>query len=123
MVLNIFLSFVGAATAVSFLTILALFSLWVCVSAPLVFIGSYFGLRADKVQVPTKTNQIARVVPEVPVACQFNCHDLLGGILPFGSVCIELAFIMSALWLHQIYYVMGFLLAVLVDSRLPRVLK
>jgi len=38
---------------------------------------------------------------------------LLGGILPFGSVCIELAFIMSALWLHQIYYVMGFLLAVL----------
>jgi transmembrane 9 superfamily protein 2/4 len=37
----------------------------------------------------------------------------MGGILPFGSVCIELAFIMSALWLHQIYYVMGFLLAVL----------
>ena len=32
----------------------------------------------------------------------------MGGILPFGSVCIELFFIMSALWLHQIYYVMGF---------------
>jgi transmembrane 9 superfamily protein 2/4 len=113
MVLNLFLSFVGAATAVSFLTIVALFALWTCVSAPLVFIGSYFGLRANKVDVPTKTNQIARVVPEVPWHVQPIVTTFLGGILPFGSVCIELAFIMSALWLHQIYYVMGFLLAVL----------
>merc|ERR1711965_1074687 len=36
-----------------------------------------------------------------------------GGILPFGAVCIELFFIMSALWLHQIYYVFGFLMIVL----------
>ena len=34
-------------------------------------------------------------------------------MLPFGAVCIELFFIMSALWLHQIYYVFGFLVAVL----------
>lgn len=26
----------------------------------------------------------------------------LGGILPFGAVCIELFFIMSALWMHQV---------------------
>lgn len=26
----------------------------------------------------------------------------LGGVLPFGAVCIELFFIMSALWLHQV---------------------
>ena len=26
----------------------------------------------------------------------------LGGILPFGAVCIELFFIMSAMWLHQV---------------------
>lgn len=31
----------------------------------------------------------------------------LGGILPFGAVCIELFFIMSALWLHQFYYIFG----------------
>lgn len=28
----------------------------------------------------------------------------LGGVLPFGAVCIELFFIMSALWLHQVLY-------------------
>lgn len=113
-ILNIFLSFAGAATAVSFLTILALFALWICVSAPLVFVGSYFGLRANKMEIPVKTNQIARVVPDTP----WHVHPLvtitLGGVLPFGSVCIELAFIMSALWLHQIYYVMGFLLVVVI---------
>jgi transmembrane 9 superfamily member 2/4 len=112
-VLNIFLSMAGAATAVSFLTIIALFALWCCVSAPLVFVGSYFGLRADKIEVPVKTNQIARVVPDLPWHVHPFITVTLGGILPFGSVCIELAFIMSALWLHQIYYVMGFLLVVL----------
>jgi transmembrane 9 superfamily member 2/4 len=113
MVLNVFLSIAGAATAVSFLTIIAIFALWCCVCTPLVFIGAYAGLRADKIEVPTKTNQIARVVPELPWHVNPIVTIVLGGILPFGSVCIELAFIMSAMWLHQIYYVMGFLLAVL----------
>ena len=112
-VLNVFLSFAGAATAVSFLTIICLFLLWVCVSAPLVFFGAYFGLKEEKIECPVKTNQIARVVPPLPCYAEPRFTFIMGGLLPFGSVCIELAFIMSALWLHQIYYVMGFLLAVL----------
>lgn len=112
-VLNICLSVAGAATAVSFWLLLAIFALWVCVSAPLVFLGSYLGFRAQKIEVPTKTNQIARVVPKMPWYSTPPVSFLMGGILPFGSVCIELFFIMNALWLHQIYYVMGFLLAVL----------
>jgi transmembrane 9 superfamily protein 2/4 len=39
---------------------------------------------------------------------------LLGGILPFGAVSVELFFIMSALWLHQIYYIFGFLFLVMI---------
>ena len=38
---------------------------------------------------------------------------LIGGILPFGAVFIELFFILSSIWLHQFYYVFGFLLLVL----------
>lgn len=112
-VLNVFLSAAGAATAVSFLTIMVLFLLWVCISAPLVFVGAFVGLKASAIEVPTKTNQIARIVPETSLHMSGIVTMFMGGILPFGSVCIELAFIMSALWLHQIYYVMGFLLAVL----------
>lgn len=113
MLLNIWLSFAGAATAVSFFTIIKLFLLWVCVSTPLVFIGGFVGFKMERFETPTKTNQIARIVPPLPWHVQSQYTIPMGGILPFGSVCIELAFIMSALWLHQIYYVMGFLLAVL----------
>ena len=40
--------------------------------------------------------------------------SLIGGILPFGAVSVELYFIMSALWLHQIYYIFGFLFLVMI---------
>jgi len=112
-ILNIFLHFAGAATAVHFFTLLAIFGLWIAISTPMVFIGSFFGFRAEKLQVPVKVNQISRYVPELPWYANPPASYLLGGILPFGSVCIELFFIMSALWLHQIYYMMGFLLVVL----------
>ncbi|GAX11113.1 hypothetical protein FisN_9Hh204 [Fistulifera solaris] len=113
-VLNMLLGLRGASTAVSFLTLLGIFALWVCVSSPLVFVGSFFGYRADRVEIPSKVNQIARVIPDSPWYSTPPLSYFLGGILPFGSVCIELFFIMSALWLHQIYYVMGFLLTVLI---------
>lgn len=114
-VLNIFLHIVGAATAVHFLTLLAILGLWIAISTPMVFVGSFFGFRAEKISVPAKVNQMARYIPEenVPWYTSPPVSYLLGGLLPFGSVCIELFFIMSALWLHQIYYMMGFLLVVL----------
>merc|ERR1712157_182674 len=71
------------------------------------------GFRAPKIEVPTKTNQISRFIPEAPWHCKLPYSMVLGGILPFGSVCIEMFFILGALWLHQIYYVVGFLLLVI----------
>jgi len=111
-ILNIFLGFAGASTSVSFLNIVAIFALWIFVSTPLVFLGSYLGFQAEKFSIPTKVTKIARQIPEGPIYSQMPYSILLGGILPFGAVCIELFFIMSALWLHQIYYVMGFLLVI-----------
>lgn len=40
----------------------------------------------------------------------FSC--LVGGILPFGAVFIELFFILTSMWLHTFYYIFGFLAAV-----------
>ncbi len=39
---------------------------------------------------------------------------MFGGILPFGAVSVELYFMMSALWLHQLYYIFGFLFLVMI---------
>jgi len=112
--LDVLLSFQGAATAVSIWTIMILFLLWLFVSTPLVFVGSYYGFSAKKIEAPARTNQIARIVPEIAWYLRFPFSFLIGGILPFGNVCIEVYFILGALWLHQIYYVMGFLFSVMV---------
>ncbi|CAM9124637.1 unnamed protein product [Ectocarpus sp. 4 AP-2014] len=90
----------------------SLLFLWFFVCAPLVFVGSYFGFRAETYTIPVRVNQIARHVPGQLWYTNPMFAIALGGVLPFGAVCIELFFIMSALWLHQIYYVFGFLYVV-----------
>jgi transmembrane 9 superfamily protein 2/4 len=39
---------------------------------------------------------------------------MFAGVLPFGAVSVELFFIMSAIWLHQIYYFFAFLFLVMI---------
>ena len=34
----------------------------------------------------------------------------LGGVLPFGSIFIEMYFIFTSFWAYKIYYVYGFML-------------
>jgi len=99
----------GSSTAVPFGTFVGLLLMWLGVSAPLVLLGSYWGFKAPAISLPVRINQIARHIPEQSFYASTIFSAILGGVLPFGAVCIELFFIMSALWLHQIYYVFGFL--------------
>ena len=39
---------------------------------------------------------------------------LVGGILPFGSIFIEMYFIFTSFWAYKIYYVYGFMLLVFI---------
>jgi transmembrane 9 superfamily protein 2/4 len=104
----------GSSSAMSFSTFFILMLLWFGISTPLVFLGSYFGKKEhNQIEVPVPVKQIHRVIPDQVWYTHPLFSILLGGILPFGAVCIELFFIMSALWLDQIYYVFGFLFIVL----------
>jgi len=107
--LNIFLSFVGAATTVSFWVIILVFLLWACVSSPLVFLGSFFGFKAEVVSVPTRTNQIARVIPMQNQLVLSHLISLVLGGLPFSTICIEVYYILNAIWLDEFYYLMGYI--------------
>jgi transmembrane 9 superfamily protein 2/4 len=112
-VLNLFVWGTGSSGAVPFLTLVALVLMWLGISTPLVFVGAYFGLKAPTIATPTRVNVIARTVPEQLWYMQPLYVVLAGGILPFGAVFIELFFIMSSIWLHQVYYLFGFLVMVL----------
>jgi len=37
---------------------------------------------------------------------------MIGGLLPFGAVFIELFFILSSIWLNRVYFLFGFLFIV-----------
>jgi transmembrane 9 superfamily protein 2/4 len=101
--INGFVMFQGSSAFAPFGTLLSVLFLWLGVSTPLVFIGSYFGFKRETITVPVRTNQISRHIPDQVWYTHPLFSIVLGGVLPFGAVCIELFFIMSALWLHQVY--------------------
>ncbi|KAJ3074413.1 hypothetical protein HDU98_011290 [Podochytrium sp. JEL0797] len=111
-ILNFFLIGAKSSGAVPFLTILSLFSLWILVSAPLCFVGAYFGFKKARIEYPVRVNQIPRQIPEQVFYRKPVVAALLGGILPFGAIFIELYFIMNSIWFHKVYYVFGFLFLV-----------
>jgi transmembrane 9 superfamily protein 2/4 len=113
-VLNLLIWGQKSSGAVPFTTMFALLVLWFGVSVPLVFFGAYAGFKRPVIELPVRTNPIPRRVPEQPWYSKPLFTSLVGGILPFGAVFTELFFIMSSLWLHQFYYLFGFLALVLV---------
>ncbi|CDS37620.1 Nonaspanin TM9SF [Echinococcus multilocularis] len=112
--INIFLWAKGSSAALPFTTILSILSLWLLVSLPLVFIGFFFGVRKRPYEQPVRTNQIPRAIPDRKMHQNIFITTMLCGLLPFGSVFIELFFIFNALWNRQIYYLFGFLFIVFV---------
>merc|ERR1739838_838063 len=113
-VLNLLIWGQKSSGAVPFSTLFAVLCLWFGISVPLVFLGAYYGFRKPNIELPVRTNQIPRQVPEQPWFIQPVFTSLVGGVLPFGAVFTELFFIMSSLWQHQFYYLFGFLALVLV---------
>jgi len=93
-------------------TLLALCFLWFGISVPLVFLGSYFGIKKPPFEEPVRTNRIPRQIPQQEWYMNPVFSIIIGGVLPFGAVFIELFFILSSMWLHQFYYMFGFLLIV-----------
>jgi hypothetical protein len=75
MILNIFLGFTGADTSVSIFTVIGVFLLWTCVSASLVFVGSYFGFCLGTFEVSTKTNHNCIVHPRKECSSKKYCYS------------------------------------------------
>lgn len=104
----------GSSAAVPFSTLVALLALWFGVSVPLTFIGAYFGFRKRAIEHPVRTNQIPRKIPEQSIYTQPLPGIIMGGVLPFGCIFIQLFFILNSIWSSQMYYMFGFLFLVFI---------
>jgi len=107
--LNFFIWGKASSGAVPLGTFFALLCIWFLISFPLVWVGVWLGYRRPLAEPPVKTNMVPRVVPVQAWYLNPIFTMVVGGILPFGAVFIELYFIMSSVWLQRFYYVFGFL--------------
>ena len=57
-----------------------------------------------------RINAVPRPIPEKKWFMEPWVIVLVGGVLPFGSIFIEMYFIFTSFWAYKIYYVYGFML-------------
>uniref|UniRef100_A0A3P9LHI8 Transmembrane 9 superfamily member n=1 Tax=Oryzias latipes TaxID=8090 RepID=A0A3P9LHI8_ORYLA len=112
--MNLILWVEGSSAAIPFGTLVAILALWFGISVPLTFIGAYFGFKKPAIEQPVRTNQIPRQIPEQSFFTKPIPGIIMGGILPFGCIFIQLFFILNSIWSHQMYYMFGFLFLVFI---------
>nr|XP_033800371.1 transmembrane 9 superfamily member 2-like [Geotrypetes seraphini] len=113
-VMNLILWNEKSSAAIPFGTLVAILSMWFGISVPLTFIGAYFGFKQRPIEHPVRTNQIPRQIPEQSLFTKSFPGIIMGGILPFGCIFIQLFFILNSIWSHQMYYMFGFLFLVFI---------
>jgi transmembrane 9 superfamily protein 3 len=121
-VLNTVSLIYGTIHTIPFSVILKLFLIWIFVSVPLCVIGTMIGRHTTSAgkgttavleYFPCRVNAIPRPIPEeVPWYGKPSGLVPLAGLLSFGSIFIELYYILTSLWNYKFYHVYGFLLGV-----------
>ncbi|KAI9103631.1 hypothetical protein K1719_023254 [Acacia pycnantha] len=61
---------------------------------------------------PCRVKTIPRPIPEKKWYLTPSVVSLMGGLLPFGSIFIEMYFVFTSFWNYKVYYVYGFMLLV-----------
>lgn len=108
----------GTVNYIPFLVIVKLFFMWMLLSVPLCVVGTLAGRHANtsaggRDDFPCRVNAIPRPIPEgVPFHGKPMNLIPFAGLLSFGSIFIELYYVLTSLWNYKVYHVYGFLLAV-----------
>ncbi|EFJ42043.1 hypothetical protein VOLCADRAFT_77298 [Volvox carteri f. nagariensis] len=111
-VLNLVIVHTGSTGAVPLGMYFSLGCAWFLVATPLTFLGGMIAVRVPLLDWPVKTNQIPRHIPPAPLSANPVLLFLAAGVLPFGTMFIELYFAMTSLWLGYFYYLFGFVLLI-----------
>lgn len=108
----------SSSRAVPFTALLSVILLWLFLVLPLTIFGAilarHFGGSAGNLNFPCRINPIPRPIPEKVWYQEPLVIAAMGGILPFGSIFIEMYFIFTSFWTYKIYYVYGFMLLVFI---------
>eukprot|EP00882_Tetradesmus_deserticola_P012023 GHRQ01012733.1.p1 GENE.GHRQ01012733.1~~GHRQ01012733.1.p1 ORF type:complete len:241 (-),score=95.30 GHRQ01012733.1:656-1378(-) len=112
-VLNTIAIAYGSLAAVPFGYIVIVLLLWAFLSFPLSIIGTIIGRNWSS--TPNHPCRVKRIPSPIPTRHWYLSPlaiALAGGLLPFGSIFIEMYFIFTSFWNYKVYYVYGFMLLV-----------
>ena len=94
-------------------TFLMMIAIWLFVSLPLHIVGTMWGRKmGGNAEFPCRVNALPRPIPEGGWYTHPLAVIAMTGVLPFGSIFIELYFIFTSFWNYKFYYVYGFMLLV-----------
>jgi transmembrane 9 superfamily protein 3 len=113
-VINFFAIGYHSSRAIPFGTMVAVACICLFILLPLNLIGTVVGRNlSGQANYPCRVNPIQRIIPEKKWFMEPSVIAVLSGILPFGSIFIEMYFIFTSFWAYKIYYVFGFMFLVL----------
>eukprot|EP00123_Amoebidium_parasiticum_P017535 comp23892_c2_seq1/m.41966 comp23892_c2_seq1/g.41966 ORF comp23892_c2_seq1/g.41966 comp23892_c2_seq1/m.41966 type:complete len:558 (-) comp23892_c2_seq1:158-1831(-) len=105
----------NSSKAIPFTAMLSITAIGLFIVLPLTLVGAVVGRSvAGQPNFPCRVNPVPRPIPEKQWYMEPVMISILGGILPFGSIFIEMYFIFSSFWAYKIYYVYGFMALVFV---------
>lgn len=112
-VLNTIAIFYQSLAAVPFGSIVIVLLIWGFVSLPLCLLGTVVGRNWNGApDNPCRVKRIPSPIPDKAWYLTPAAIALGGGLLPFGSIFIEMYFIFTSFWNYKVYYVYGFFLLV-----------
>ncbi|KAH7284451.1 hypothetical protein KP509_34G054800 [Ceratopteris richardii] len=113
--LNIIAIFYHSLAAIPFGTMVVVFVIWAFISFPLALLGTVIGRNwSGAPDNPCRVKTIPRPIPEKKWYLTPSVISLMGGLLPFGSIFIEMYFVFTSFWNYKVYYVYGFMLLVFI---------
>ena len=114
-IVNMTAWFQASTMAVPFITMVEIILIWLLVLTPLVFVGAYAGFSQASLSFhfPFQPRTIRRPIPRQPRYLRLP-FVLSFGVVPFGTMYVEVYFVLAATWMQYFYATFGYLLASLV---------
>ncbi|CAH8540259.1 unnamed protein product [Schistosoma turkestanicum] len=111
---NLVAIYYRTSRSIPFLTMLAVTSIILFIIIPLNLVGTVLGRNLFGIaNFPCRVNPVPKPIPEKKWFMEPLFLIIASGLLPFGSIFIELYFVFTSFWAYKIYFVFGFTLLVL----------
>lgn len=102
-ILNTIAIFYGSLAAIPFGTMVVIFVIWAFISFPLALLGTVVGRNwSGTPNNPCRVKTIPRPIPEKKWYLTPSVISLMGGLLPFGSIFIEMYFVFTSFWNYKV---------------------